>query len=148
MDWWGKYVVGKQMNGLHFKDHGRDWDGVDCYGLVCLIYQEEFGISLLQYHTEYVNTDDRTALAEILQTESIVQDGWESLSLQEDLKPYDIVVFRIYGQPLHCGVVIGPGHMIHCMDGHDVAVERYCTKLWSARVSGVYRHPAVGVPAC
>jgi cell wall-associated NlpC family hydrolase len=148
MDWWGKYVVGKNYEGLHFKEHGCDWDGVDCYGLVTLVYKEQFDLDLLQYHDKYVDTDDREALAELLCAKNVVKDGWIEIPLTEPPQAYDVVVFRIYNQPLHCGIVIGPGHMIHAMDGQDVTVERFISKTWQPRLASIYRHPHVGAVHC
>lgn len=43
LPWWAAYV------GLPFLGGGRDRDGLDCWGLVRLVYAERFGIGLPEY---------------------------------------------------------------------------------------------------
>jgi len=38
--------------GLQFKHQGRDWNGVDCWGLVILYYKEVLGIELPDWDYE------------------------------------------------------------------------------------------------
>lgn len=43
MSWAAKYI------GILFVEHGRTREGCDCWGLLRLVYREEFGIELPGY---------------------------------------------------------------------------------------------------
>ena len=45
--WARRYV------GTPHRWHGRDRDGLDCYGLVMLVYEEQYGIRLPDFMAEY-----------------------------------------------------------------------------------------------
>ena len=49
---WNDYV------GVPYKLHGRDEDGLDCWGLVRLIYKEQKDIDLPSLSEEYFTADE------------------------------------------------------------------------------------------
>lgn len=54
----GEYGFVNGYIGLHYEIGGRDKHGIDCYGLVCLIYKEVLGIDLPDWVTdEFVDWD-------------------------------------------------------------------------------------------
>src|SRR5690606_24777470 len=52
----------------------------------------------------------------------------------------DVVVLRVRGRPMHVGLVLGDGQMLHVEKGIDSVIERYTGAGWQSRVFGFYRY--------
>jgi cell wall-associated NlpC family hydrolase len=121
---------------IPFKDHGRTREGADCWGLACIIFKEQLGIDLPTF-TDYADTKDQARISEMIKSESI---SWQSIGPMRE-KAFDMAVFRMMGQPMHVGVVIKPGLMIHCERGCGVYLtEYYKENQWDRRLEGFYRY--------
>ena len=119
-----------------FAEKGRDRSGADCWGLVRLVLEEQFGLlGLPGYESEYRNTSDRDGIAEAVR--SGLLDGWE---------PTDapaagvLVILRLAGRPWHCGVMANRNWMLHTLEGTGVCVERIDGMLWRNRIEGCWRY--------
>lgn len=132
--WVGHYI------GLPFKDHGRDRKGMDCWGLVRLVMAEQFGISLPSYSTDYDNTTREDQLAPLIAEE---RRHWIPVPHGEE-KLGDVVVLRMRGQPIHVGLVIEKGRMLHAEVGIGVVLDSYISARWVLRVTGFYRYGETG----
>lgn len=122
--------------GLRFKNRGRTKDGVDCWGLVRLIYNEQFDIQLPSYEDEYNSSHNITETKEAIEEHSkdwiVVEPGKEGNG--------DVIVMRLSGYPTHVGIVIENGKMLHIIEGTDAVVENYHSRLWQHRIVGFFRH--------
>lgn len=118
--------------GLPYKATGRARSGIDCYGLLVLIYRERLDISLPLYEG-YDDPHEARALELLRQGKS----SWVQVA-----KPntYDAVLFKVHGAPNHIGLVTKPGTMIHCARGKDSVIEGYLRPMWKSRIEGFYRH--------
>ena len=132
-DWAGPYV------GLPYRDMGRDSAGVDCWGLVRLIWADLRGVTVEGFEGGYSDPADRAGLDSLIRGElpfhAVVGAGAERV--------FDAVFFRQMGHVSHCGVVCGPGVMLHARPGSGVVVDDYRRGLWAARLYGFYRHRAL-----
>jgi cell wall-associated NlpC family hydrolase len=128
--WAGRYI------GLPFLPHGRDRDGVDCWGLVRLVYAEQFGISLPSMEARYCHGTDRKSISSLINRESGLWRIWKT----EEACTGDVIVLRLHGLPLHVGLVLGDGQMLHVERGIDSSIESYDGGRWAARVYGVYSY--------
>ena len=54
----------------------------------------------------------------------------------------DGIMFRMRGEPLHVGMVLALGTMLHVEDGSDTCIEKYDNFRWEKRIVGFYRHEA------
>ncbi len=129
--WTGHYI------GLSFAEHGREASsGLDCWGLVRLVLAEQFAIALPSYSAHYSHTRDGEKLSSLIAAESEkwneVEPGGEKLG--------DVVVLRMMGRPMHVGLVLGDGHMLHIEDGIDSAIESYTGPRWKDRIMAFFRH--------
>ena len=110
MIWWAKYV------GIPFLDGGRDMAGLDCWGLVRLIYAQELDIDLPDYGE--VSAKDLLRVARSLDAGS---ERWLSV---DDPVEFDLVAMRLYDRAWvgHVGVMLGARTMIHTEDRIAVSV--------------------------
>lgn len=131
-DWINNYV------GIPFKDKGRTREGLDCWGLVRLFYQERFDLVLPSYEESYPSavSDDLEELGRLIRGE---MGPWREIT---EPRFGDGVLLRMVGQPVHCGIIVDPAgkKMLHIEKGIDSCIEHYDGVRWKRRVLGFYRH--------
>lgn len=126
--------------GLPWCDKGRDIAGVDCYGLLRLVYRELRGIELASYVEDYPSAADRAATAALISGEldggvwHQINDGTETI--------YDAVLITEARLPRHIGLVTEPGRMLHIDRGSSSVIERYRTGIYAHRIAGLFRFKA------
>jgi cell wall-associated NlpC family hydrolase len=126
--------------GTPYRDLGRGFDGVDCWGLVRLVYRHELHIELPGYDGAYVSGDEQAEIAAIV-AGAAASDAWTGVDIfSEPSRPFDVAVFRRGRLDCHVGVVIGGGLMLHVARDDCVKVESYRQGQWRHRLAGVYRH--------
>ena len=128
-DWAADYI------GLPFREHGRDRDGADCWGLVTLIAAERFDIRLPSYAAGYASTRDAEDIGRLVRRQ---MDLWRAVARGHE-QPGDVVLMRLMNQPMHVGMVVARGWMVHIEQGIDACLERYDGAKWQRRVLGIYR---------
>lgn len=121
--------------GIPFVDQGRTFAGVDCWGLVRLVYLEQLGIDLPSYDDAYRPLDERERAELALLVEGS-RPGWRRV---ETPAPFDLVLVRIAGVPCHVGLALPGGMMLHCSRGADSRIESYRSPKWAPRIEGFYR---------
>lgn len=125
---------------IPFKEHGRDFSGCDCGGLVGLVYKEELGIILPDWESLYKNTQIES-WNEIKSTIGGFLDDLFLEVLVSPIMPFDVVVFRIAGLPVHVGIAINEYSFMHIMQGYtNVRQERFSSCSWNRRIDGVFRY--------
>ena len=119
--------------GIPFLEKGRDQSGVDCWGLVRLIYKQEYDITLPSFVGDYELSDD----ARIGELFVQYKEGWELL---ETPKTGCVVLFRMFGTESHIGVVVDNSRFIHVREGRDSVIESLENAKWFKRVVGFYNY--------
>ncbi|MGB0912023.1 MAG: NlpC/P60 family protein [Phaeobacter italicus] len=130
MSWSNSYV------GIPQQDLGRSRAGADCWGLACIIYQEELGITLPEY-LGYSSPDERGECAALI-AGATSSPLW--LPVDGPALAFDIAVFRQGRFSSHVGIVIRHGLMIHVSGADQAKVEGYTTGKWNHRLDGHFRH--------
>jgi cell wall-associated NlpC family hydrolase len=123
--------------GIPFKNDGRDKDGLDCWGLVRVVYKDKLNIDLPSYEGVFVDTSKDTfnKIGELMATN---QNSWEKV---ENPKPLDVLLIRVNGGvPSHVAVYVGDDWMLHTMEGMDVTMEKTSSIRWNKRIVGAYRY--------
>ena len=122
--------------GIPFKTHGRSRAGCDCWGLVRLVLEEQYGKRLPCYGDMYENTKAGAQIARVVAEE---KRFWTEIPAGKE-KCGDVVVLRAMGHPMHVGVVIAGGKMLHVIEGANSIFETYRGRHWQNRVEGFHRY--------
>lgn len=110
--------------GIPFKYGGRDEFGLDCYGLVKVLYEREG-----HFVPDYFSPTEAPAI-----THQILSGltTWERV----EVKPGAMLVFRVPSM-LHVAYYLGHDQMIHAWEGSGgVTIERF--SFWQKRLIGAY----------
>lgn len=124
---------------LPFEERGRTRAGLDCYGLVALVYREQRGILLPSYAEDYATTTDAAEITALCRGE--VARSWREIPLAE-AGVFDVVMLRMLGQPIHFGLTLDPPWFLHTMKDGWSKAERWDALLWKKRVVGTVRYAA------
>lgn len=130
--WVGRYV------GLDFKEGGRSREeGVDCWGLVRLVYAERLGIYLPGLDGEYRGVDDSEAIGRIVAHQRDFSRRWRPIPVDERAVG-DVALLRVLGGA-HVGVLVSRTRMLHAQLGTASCVERLDSRFWAPRLEGAFR---------
>jgi len=126
--WYNKYV------GIPYQDNGRTEAGLDCWGLVRLVYKREYGIELPSFDTQYLGSRDVDATSELLAQN---RENW-----QPDLSRTigSVVLFRVLGRESHVGIYIGNNKFLHARENHSSVIESLNSSMWKDRVVGFFKY--------
>ena len=119
--------------GIPHKIRGREWDGLDCWGLVHMFYKTELGIELPNYSDLYDEPRDEKQVSSLVDVE---KRTFECISKPE---PFAIMLMSFRQLTCHIGIVIDENHFLHSLDGHESAIERLDSPTWKHRIRGFYR---------
>lgn len=122
--------------GLPYLDRGRTRAGVDCYGLLRLVYGEQLGIELPAYSDRYMTAADDLAIARLIADEL---DPWEELAASE-AREGDAVLMRSGRYLRHVGIVAGRARVLHIESGDLSRIERSDFGPLAHRVAGFFRY--------
>jgi Putative phage tail protein/NlpC/P60 family len=125
--WSNKYI------GIPYKQKGRDFNGIDCWGLLRLVYSEEFNINLPSFATEYTQED----IVRIQDLIAQYKEGWQQLDSPEE---GCAVLFRILGTESHIGIATSSTHFLHAREKHSVVVESFESTAWKNKIVGYFKY--------
>lgn len=120
--------------GLPYKHQGRTCEGLDCWGLIKLVYKEMLNTELWDIGETY--PEDWSWEGKDLFMENY-QKQWERV---QDPTAFDVVLINSSkGIANHAGVMINDRTFIHCIKA-GVVVSRITDKIWKRRIAGYYRY--------
>lgn len=135
MSWASDYV------GLPQRDHGRDRHGVDCWGLVRLVYRDTLAIDLPSYAAHYSDPQEHAEVARIVNAAE-ARGPWRPV---DQVLPFDLLLFRMGRHRSHIGVALDSGRMLHVQGTDGSKVERFRDGRWQHRFTGAFRHVERGL---
>lgn len=124
--------------GLPWQFAGRSRSGVDCWGLLWLVYRDVLGIEIASYARETTDAPEREQIAALMADE-LVKSPWVDIGPGQE-REFDMAIFKRAGIDSHVGVVVAPGRMLHITHGTDSRVERFDHGRWKAKLIGIRRH--------
>lgn len=130
MTWSNTYV------GIPYRDLGRRRSGCDCWGLACLVYAFELGITLPSYQTAYSSAADTTAVSALLDRRHT--SPW--VEVAGEINPFDLLLLRQGRFDTHVGIALDAFTMLHMARGDAAKIERLDSPIWRLRHVGTYRH--------
>jgi len=118
---------------------GRSHLGVDCYGLLWLVYRETWGIELPPYDEKYASPLDRAMVQKIMRDEINDHDEWSEIELG-DARQGDALLILSLGSAIHIGLVLGRRLLLHSPTGGESIIEDYTQTRLNRVIVGAYRH--------
>lgn len=127
--WVHKYI------GIPFVSGGRDFNGCDCYGLVRLIFLNEY-----KYNFPLLSVDYDNALC-IAETKKLFSQNVPILCAEKIAEPEEkaVALMRTKGSLCHVGVYAGDGFIIHSRHNIGAVCERFTNPMLASCVEGWYR---------
>lgn len=106
--------------GTKFIENGRSLNGLDCWGLLYVIYDECLGIKL----PTYAHIDAKSLLSVVREMTSAVErnQSWYILTPEQPKQLFDVVCMGVRHTSIigHVGLYLGPDRMLHADQGIGV----------------------------
>lgn len=115
-------------------DGGRDWAGVDCWGLVRLVYKHERGIDLPTYGD--IPASQLIAIAYKVKEET-AKEPWHPAIQPQAL---DMAVMYSRHAPIHVGVMVDDTFVLHIEKGINAVLINKNHPTVFFRSIGFFRH--------
>ena len=124
-----------RLVGIPYAEHGRDYSGADCWGIVWLYYRDVRGIVLPDYLDEMSTVDFRRDQIGKVVTRGREED-WQQVA---DPRAGNVVLMRVGRQESHVGIYLDGGRVLHSEEPGDVSkIERVDAARLRNRVVGFY----------
>ncbi|MBM3210609.1 NlpC/P60 family protein [Candidatus Poribacteria bacterium] len=122
--------------GIPYKHQGRDMNGLDCWGLIKLVYKENLGIEIWDINADY--SEDWCWEGKDYFIENY-QKQWERV---KNPSIFDVVLINNgRGTSNHAGVMLGNNMFIHCVKA-GVVISKITDKMWKDKITGIFRFKA------
>lgn len=130
--------------GAPYSDDGKKPGTFNCWTLHCAALKAGFGITCADYEGPvWTGREGAQAMAQAAEAFAaqfdLIVTGAEWRGGNRIERPGDSILMRVSGVPVHVGLVIAPGHMLHTNKGIDACIERYGSTLWAKRIEAFYR---------
>ena len=118
--------------GLTYENKGRTLKGVDCYGLYILFNKLILNKTIPEYG--YAHAEDANAVHCAF---TYNERKWIDVTDAPQLG--DLIMFKIAGRVVHCGVYINKSEFLHTLAGRNCTIEPLDSVTWVRRKYKVIR---------
>jgi cell wall-associated NlpC family hydrolase len=125
--------------GLPYKDMGRDYSGVDCWGLVFLVYRDALDIAIPSYAEDCEPPFHRGKRSKLIGQEIV---HWQRRKPGNE-RLGDAVLMRMGGFTCHVGLLAPRAMILHCEDGRNSVLEPSTSLHLKNRIEGFYWYDPV-----
>jgi cell wall-associated NlpC family hydrolase len=121
--------------GIPYKERGRNFRGLDCWGLVRLFLLSEYGIEVDDY-SQYSARD----MEEVKRIAEKEKKKWIKV---DSPKPGDVVEIQILKRDFHVGIIPFPGYILHICNERFSEMNKLTHPLIKRSIRGIWRHNAL-----
>jgi len=116
--------------GIPYVHLGRTMQGLDCYGLIILVYRD-LGFNLM-------DLDDYEKNWSLKGNDLFIENYQKQWERVEKPQLFDVVLFRgVKGVTNHAGIYLDIDRFLHCMEA-GVVVGKFGDDVWS-NIAGYFR---------
>jgi len=127
-EWVKKYI------GIPFASNGRTIDGCDCYGLVRLVFRNEYGVNLPELSNDYTDALNVAETARLFKENLPVLAGEKTAIPQEKA----VAIITEHGVAAHIGIFAGDGYILHTGIKTGSVCQRETHPGLRGRIEGYY----------
>jgi cell wall-associated NlpC family hydrolase len=120
---------------IPYKERGRDFKGVDCWGLVRLFLLNEFKIEIGNFNQYSVAN-----LEEVKQVAEIEKKNWITVQSPE---VGDVAEIQMTKRGWHVGVIVHPGLILHISNDRFSEMSTLTSPLICRSIKGYWRYNAL-----
>lgn len=128
-----EFIINKYL-GIPYINMGRDIKGVDCWGLVVIIFKDILNVDL-------PDTLDKYEIDWSYKGKNYFNDCYVDRFTREITPQYlDIILIKnSKGISNHAGVMVDSKHFIHAAEKAGVIVSNIKDSIWINRIEGYFR---------
>lgn len=121
--------------GIPYVEHGRDYAGADCWGVLYLYYRDVLGVSIPSYSVELEKIPfDRAAITPVAARHKDI--FWHQV--QQPVAG-DGVLMRVGRSETHVGIYLDRRRLLHSEGPHPSEIVRIDDIRVKSRITGFYR---------
>lgn len=129
--------IADKLMGIPYQHNGRDFSGVDCWGIVYLFFRE-LGIELP------VNDGDEISCKWYKEDPDRYYRGLTALGKEvghfQNLQPLDIAYFRLYRNVItHTSIMLDKIYFLHVLIDKQVEIDTMNRRFWRRKYAGGVR---------
>lgn len=119
--------------GIPYRNRGSSISGCDCWGLVWLFYSEVLRLKIPRY--EGYEDAEHPSMSDYIETR---WNQWAEIE-PANMELFDVLALRVRRLPVHCGIYVGRGMMLHVMEGRMSCLERIDRGYWKNAIVRIGR---------